>query len=49
MRNPKNNFYRKLRLDKDIFEVIKFYNNIKKKMLKEDLDNQGYSRKKREK
>lgn len=46
MRNPKNKFYRKLRLDKQIRGAIRFYNEIKKKML-QDLDSQGYSRKKR--
>jgi len=46
MRHPKNNFYRKLRLDKEIKNAIRFYNEIKKKML-EDLGHQGYYIKKK--
>ena len=48
MRNPKNAFYRKLNLHLDIRKAIKYFNDIKKKML-DDLDSQGYSRKKRNK
>ncbi len=47
MRNPKNSFYRKLKLNKQIFGAIKFYNEIKKKML-EDLGKEGYYIKKKE-
>lgn len=42
----KNRFYRLLRLDKQTKGAIRFYNEIKKKML-EDLDSQGYYRKKK--
>lgn len=41
MRNPKNSFYRKLRLDRETKGAIRFYTDIKKKML-EDLGSQGY-------
>ena len=33
MRNPKNGFYRKLKLPVDVRNAIRFYNEIKKKML----------------
>ena len=50
MKNPKNSFYRKLRLNKESFGAIRFFNEIKKKMLK-DLGTQGYyiGKKKRKK
>lgn len=47
MRHPKHSFYRKLRLPQEIKNAIRYYNDIKQKML-EDLDNQGYYRKKKE-
>ena len=43
MKSPKNNFYRKLKLPDELRKAIRFYNDIKKKML-EDLDAQGYYR-----
>ena len=48
MRNYKNSFYRKLHLPQEIKNAIRFYHEIKKKMLKEDLDSRGYYRKKKE-
>lgn len=47
MRNlGKNSFYRKLRLHPDIKKAIRFYNEIKKLML-EDLDSQGFYKKRK--
>jgi len=34
-RNPKNTFYRLLKLDKNIWETIKIFKKIKKEMLKD--------------
>jgi len=35
MRDGKGNFYRKLRLSKELREVIKFFRRLKREMLKE--------------
>ena len=35
MKNVKNKFYSKLKLDKDTRKVIKFFNKIKPKMIAE--------------
>jgi len=48
MRNPKNSFYRKLRLDQQAFGAIRFYNEIKYYMLR-DIKFDERKTKKREK
>jgi len=35
MRNPKNSFYRKLKLDRETFGAIRFFNQIKYYMLRD--------------
>lgn len=42
MKDPKNRFYRTLKLDKESSEILKWFRKVKKQLLNEEIKEEDY-------